>query len=157
MKLWTSSHIASARLRKETNLNDFNQSVIEEFRANNGNVGGPFQGSPMVLLTTTGAKSGESRLSPLVYTKDGDNLVVVASKGGGPTNPDWYRNIVANPEVTLEVGSETFKAKATEVHGAERDRLFNAQAEMMPGFRDYEAKTKGIRTIPVVVFKRTES
>ena len=135
-------------------MSDFNTQVIEEFRANEGKVSGYFEGSPMVLLTTTGAKSGEPRVAPLVYTKDGDKFVIIASKGGAPTNPDWYRNIVANPEVTLEIGTETFKAKATPTHGAERDRLFAAQAERFPGFLEYEEKTKGIRTIPVVVLDR---
>lgn len=133
---------------------DFNASIIAEFRANGGKVGGPFEGAPMVLLHTTGAKSGKERVNPLVYTRDGDRYVVIASKGGAPTNPDWYHNVRANPRVTLEVGEETFEATATVVDGAERDRLFAAQAELMPGFKDYEKNTD--RVIPVVVLDRID-
>jgi deazaflavin-dependent oxidoreductase (nitroreductase family) len=135
-------------------MNDFNTKIIAEFRANGGKVGPPFEGAPMVLLHTTGAKSGKERVNPLVYTTDGDNLVIIASKGGAPTNPDWYHNIKANPSVTLEVGEETFTATAT-VHdsGPDRDRLYEAQAALMPGFKDYEEATD--RVIPVVVLERT--
>jgi len=132
--------------------NDFNQQVIAEFRANSGKVGGPFAGSPMVLLTTTGAKSGKERTSPLVYTTDGDRIVIIASKAGAPTNPDWYHNIVANPTATVEIGTERFQAHATVAEGAERDRLFNQQATQMPGFAEYQTKTT--RVIPVVVLER---
>ncbi len=132
--------------------NDFNQQVIAEFRANEGKVGGPFAGSPMVLLTTTGAKSGKERTSPLVYTTDGDQIIIIASKAGAPTNPDWYYNIVANPTVTVEIGAERFQARATVAEGAERDRLFNQQATQMPGFAEYQTKTT--RVIPVVVLER---
>lgn len=126
--------------------------MIAEFRANEGKVGGPFAGSPMVLLTTTGAKSGKERTSPLVYTTDGDRIVIIASKAGAPTNPDWYYNIVANPTVTVEIGAERFQARATVAEGAERDRLFNQQATQMPGFAEYQTKTT--RVIPVVVLER---
>src|SRR5215218_2015415 len=102
---------------------NFNQRVIEEFRANGGKVGGMFADSPMMLLTTTGARSGQPRVAPLVYTKDGDDIVIIASKGGAPTNPDWFRNLVANPEVTVEVGTERFPAKARVTEGDERQRL----------------------------------
>jgi deazaflavin-dependent oxidoreductase (nitroreductase family) len=134
-------------------MNDFNTAIITEFCANGGKVGGGFEGAPMVLLHTTGAKSGEERVNPLVYTTDGDRYVIIASKGGAPTNPDWYHNIKANSAVTLEIGEETFAAKAT-VHdgGPDRDRLFAAQAELMPGFKDYEKATD--RVIPVVVLER---
>jgi deazaflavin-dependent oxidoreductase (nitroreductase family) len=132
--------------------NDFNAKIIAEFRANGGKVGPPFEGAPMVLLTSTGAKSGQPRVNPLVYTTDGDRYVVVASKAGAPTNPDWYHNVKANPEVTLEIGEETFPARATIAEPAERDRLFAAQAELMPGFKDYEKATD--RVIPVVVLER---
>ena len=133
-------------------MSDFNQNVITEFRANGGKVGGPFEGAPMMLLTTTGAKSGQARTSPVVYTKDGDRYVIIASKAGAPTNPDWFHNLVANPEVTLEVGTETFPARATVTSGEERTRLYDAQAALMPGFADYAQKTT--REIPVVVLER---
>jgi len=133
-------------------VSDFNQGVIDEFRANGGKVGGPFAGRPMVLLHTTGAKTGQPRVSPLVYTTDGDRLVVIASKGGAPTHPAWYHNLVANPDVTLEVGTETFPARASVATGPERERLFEAQAALMPGFADYQRKTT--RVLPVVTFER---
>src|SRR6476620_2413459 len=129
--------------------NDFNQSLIEEFRANNGKVTGVFAGRPVVLLTTTGAKSGRPRTSPLVYTTDGDRMVIIASKGGAPTNPDWYHNIVANPVVTVELPGETFQARATVAEGEERQRLYDAQAALMPAFAEYQQKTT--RQIPVVI------
>ena len=106
----------------------------------------------MVLLTTTGAKSGQKRTNPLVYLADGDRLVIFASKAGAPSHPDWYHNIVANPTVTLEVGAETFDAKATIAQGAERDALFARQVEVMPGFAEYQANTT--RLIPAVVLER---
>ncbi|WP_166347493.1 nitroreductase family deazaflavin-dependent oxidoreductase [Phytoactinopolyspora limicola] len=130
----------------------FNDRIIEEFRANGGKVGGDFEGAPMLLLTTTGAKSGQARTSPLVYTQDGDRLVIIASNGGADSHPSWYFNLVANPLVTLEVGTETFQAKASVAEPDERRRLFDAQAELMPGFKDYETKTD--RVIPVVTFER---
>ncbi len=97
----------------EDEFRDWNQQVIAEFRANAGKVGGMFEGAPMMLLTTTGAKSGQSRVAPLVYTTDNDRYVIIASKGGAPTNPDWFHNLRANPEVTVEVGTETFNARAS--------------------------------------------
>src|SRR5215203_5128043 len=103
--------------------NDFNQQVIAEFRANGGKVGGMFEGSPMMLLTTTGAKSGQPRTAPLVYTTDGDNIVIIASKGGAPTNPDWYHNLLANPIATVEVGTDRYEARARVTSGEERTRL----------------------------------
>src|SRR5262245_10822248 len=133
-------------------MSDHNRHVIAEFRAKAGKVGGPFEGRPLLLLTTTGAKSGQPRTSPLVYTTDGDRLVVIASKGGAPTNPAWYHNLRANPEVTLEVGTERFPARATVATGQERERLFAAQAALMPGFADYQRKTT--RQLPVVTFER---
>jgi deazaflavin-dependent oxidoreductase (nitroreductase family) len=133
-------------------MSDFNQNIIAEFRANAGKVGGPFAGRPMLLLTTTGAKSGQPRTSPLVYTTDGDRLVVIASKGGAPTNPAWYHNLLANPEVTLEVGTERFPARATVATGQRRERLFAAQAALMPGFADYQRNTT--RQLPVITFER---
>jgi deazaflavin-dependent oxidoreductase (nitroreductase family) len=129
-------------------MDDFNSKVISEFRATGGKVGGPFEGAPMVLLTTTGARSGARRTTPLVYLPDGDRIVVFASKAGAPTNPDWYHNLRANPDVTVEVGGETKQLRAVEVTGEERDRLFEEQKRRMPGFADYEQKTT--RVIPVV-------
>jgi deazaflavin-dependent oxidoreductase (nitroreductase family) len=133
-------------------LSDFNTRIIEEFRANQGKVSGGFDGASMVLITTTGAKSGKSRTNPLVYLPDGDRFVILASKGGAPTNPDWFHNLVANPRVTVEIGDEKFEAVATVAEGEERDRLFNRHATVMPGFAEYQAKTD--RVIPVVVLTR---
>jgi deazaflavin-dependent oxidoreductase (nitroreductase family) len=137
----------------DSDMNDFNRRIIDEFRANGGKVGPPFEGAPMILVTHTGAKSGQERTSPLVYTKDGDRFVIVASKGGAPTNPAWFHNIKANPRVTVEVGTDRFEAEA-EIYedGPERQRLFDAQAALMPGFKDYEAKTD--RVIPVVALTK---
>jgi deazaflavin-dependent oxidoreductase (nitroreductase family) len=131
---------------------EFNRKVIEEFHANKGKVGGQFAGAPMILLHHTGAKSGKSYLTPLVYSKDGDRIVVIASKAGAPNNPDWYHNLVANPDVTLEIGIDRFKAKASVAKGEERERLFNAQAKQMKQFDEYRKKTT--RQIPVIVFTR---
>ncbi len=136
----------------EDEFRDWNQQVIAEFRANAGKVGGMFEGAPMMLLTTTGAKSGQSRVAPLVYTTDNGRYVIIASKGGAPTNPDWFHNLRANPEVTVEVGTETFNARASVTDSAERRRLFDQQAALMPGFKEYEEKTT--REIPVVVLER---
>ena len=134
-------------------MNDFNRSIIEEFRSNHGKVGGPFEGAPMVLLTTTGAKSGATRVNPLAALPDGDDrLYVFASKGGAPTNPDWYYNVLAHPEVEVEFGDDRFAATATPVTGEERDRLYAEQVTRMPGFGDYERKTS--RVIPVVELRR---
>jgi deazaflavin-dependent oxidoreductase (nitroreductase family) len=129
-----------------------NAGIIEEFRANEGRVGGPFEGAPLLLLITTGARSGRTRVNPLMYLADGDRLVVFASKGGSPTNPDWYHNVVANPDASVEVGTEHFPVRATVATGAERDELFAEQAKRYPQFAKYEANTQ--RTIPVVVLDR---
>lgn len=136
-----------------TDPNDWNQAIIKEFRANGGKVGGQFAGAPLLLLTTTGARSGRSHTTPVMYLDDGDRLLVFASKAGAPTNPAWYHNLVANPQVTLEVGTEKYTANATIVTGAERDRLYNQQARKYPGFAEYQEKTS--RTIPVVSLTRT--
>jgi deazaflavin-dependent oxidoreductase (nitroreductase family) len=133
--------------------NDFNTQIIEEFRANDGIVGGPFEGSPMLLLTTTGARSGRPHVTPMMYRAEGERLYVFASKAGAPTNPDWYHNLVAHPEVTAEVGKERFGARATVVDRAQRDRVYAAQAAQYPGFAEYEAKTD--RVIPVVALDRS--
>jgi len=134
-------------------MDDFNRGVIEEFRANHGKVGGGFDGAPIVLLTTTGAKSGQKRLNPLVALVEGDTLYVFASKAGAPTNPDWYHNLLATPEVGVEFGDEQFSAVAVPVTGPERDRIYAAQVARMPGFADYEKATD--RVIPVVELRRT--
>jgi deazaflavin-dependent oxidoreductase (nitroreductase family) len=131
----------------------FNESVIDDFRSHRGQITkGPFTGRSLLLLTTRGAKSGRDRTNPLAYTRDGDRIVVIASKGGAPTNPDWYRNLRANPKVTLEVGPERFEARARVAKGAERRRLYDLQATHMPAFKEYERKTS--REIPVVVLER---
>jgi deazaflavin-dependent oxidoreductase (nitroreductase family) len=135
-------------------VEDFNTGIIREFRANRGVVGGPFTGAPLLLLTTTGAKSGKRRTNPLATLTEGGHLYVFASKGGAPTNPDWYHNLVAHPEVEVEYGDEKFSAVARVVTGAERDRLFDAQVAQMPGFGDYRERTGG-RVIPVVELRRT--
>ncbi|WP_410564448.1 nitroreductase family deazaflavin-dependent oxidoreductase [Amycolatopsis sp. cmx-4-61] len=134
-------------------MNDFNQQVVDEFRANGGKVGGMFEGKNVLLLTTIGAKSGQERLSPLVYTKHGDRYVIAASMGGAPKNPAWYHNLVANPKVTVEVGTEKFEATATVIADrAERDRLYAGMVAHAEGFADYEKKTD--RVIPIVVLER---
>jgi deazaflavin-dependent oxidoreductase (nitroreductase family) len=135
-----------------TDFNAFNRGVIDEFRANGGKVGGPFEGAPMILVTHTGAKSGKQYTSPLVYSLDGDNPVIIASKGGAPDDPQWFRNLLANPDVTVEIGSEQFAGRARVAEGKERDRLYAAQAALMPNFAEYAANTT--RVIPVVVIER---
>lgn len=137
-----------------SDFNDFNKKVIEEFRTNGGKVSGRFANTSLLLLSTTGAKSGQTRTSPLAYTTDGDHIIIIASKGGAPTNPDWYYNVKANPDVTVELGREKFQAHATVAEGPERDRLFTHMATIMPGFADYQRNTE--RLIPVVVLERTE-
>ncbi len=132
--------------------NDWNEQIKAEFRATAGIVGGPFEGAPMLILHTTGAKSGLERENPLVYLPDGDRMVVFASKGGAPTHPHWFLNLKANPEVTVEVGTETVKAVAEEVTGAERDELYGRQVEKMPQFGEYQKDNP--RLIPVVALTR---
>jgi deazaflavin-dependent oxidoreductase (nitroreductase family) len=131
----------------------FNEKIIEEFRANAGVVGGPFEGRPLLLLTTTGAKTGRRLTSPLVYSTDAGAMVVIASMGGAPNNPAWYHNLVAHPAVTVEVGADRYDATAVVAAGPERRRLYDQQAAEMPVFKEYEAKTS--REIPVVVLHRT--
>lgn len=133
---------------------EFNRKVIEEFRSSGGKVSGQFAGAPMIIVTHTGAKSGRTHTTPLVYSKDGDRYVIIASKAGAPTNPSWYHNLIAHPEVIVEVGNETFAAKAVEAKGAERDRLFDAQASLMPQFSDYQRNTS--RKIPVIALERVK-
>jgi deazaflavin-dependent oxidoreductase (nitroreductase family) len=137
-------------------MRDFNQNLMDDFRANGGRAtSGPFANVPLplLLLTTRGARTGEERTTPLVYTTDGDRYVIIASKGGAPTHPAWYHNLLANPRVTLEVGDEKFEAEASVVSdSAERDRLYDAQAALMPNFAEYQRNTT--RRIPVVVLER---
>lgn len=135
-----------------TAVNDFNRNLIDEFRANDGEVTGVFGGAPLLLLTTTGAKSGRKHTTPLVYLKDGDRIVVFGSKGGAPSHPAWYHNVVANPKVTVELPGETFGARAAAAEGGERERIFSAQKRVMPAFAEYETKTD--RQIPVIVLER---
>lgn len=133
-------------------MSDLHEQVVEEFRARGGKVGGSFEGSPLLVLTTTGARSGAERVNPLMYTTDGEDLVVLASKGGRPENPAWYHNLVANPRATVELGTEKFTVTARVARGTERDRLFQAQAALYPRFAGYQEKTA--RQIPVVVLHR---
>jgi deazaflavin-dependent oxidoreductase (nitroreductase family) len=130
--------------------NERNAKVIAEFRAKRG-----AGDRPMLLLTTTGARTGQRHTTPLVYLRDGERLLIFASKGGSPAHPDWYRNLVANPRVGVEVGPEAYEAQAAVLSGAERDRLYAQQAALMPNFGDYQQKTK--RTIPVVALTRVSS
>ena len=125
-----------------------NQKIIDEFRANNGKVGGRFEGKTLLILHTTGAKSGKERVNPAAYIRDGKNYVVIASKGGAPTNPDWYYNILAHPRLTVEVGTKTFPVEARVTEEPERTRLYNKMADMMDSFNDYRRKTD--RVIPVI-------
>ncbi len=129
--------------------NNWNQAIIEEFRANAGVVGGPFAGKTLLLLHTVGAKSGQERINPVAYVADGDRLVIIASKGGAPSHPDWYRNLLAHPLVTVEVGAQSFLAQAEVVPEPERSRLYALMVEMMPGFADYQRNTT--RVIPVIL------
>jgi deazaflavin-dependent oxidoreductase (nitroreductase family) len=126
----------------------FNEQVIEEFRTNAGKVGGNFEGAPLLLLTTVGSKSGKTRVNPMMYLEEGDRRYVFASKAGAPSNPDWYYNLVANPNVSIEVGSETIDAVATPVEEGERSRIYAEQVERYPGFGEYQDKTD--RVIPVI-------
>jgi len=137
-------------------VSNFNQRIIDEFRGNAGKVGPPFEGAPIVLLTSKGAKSGRPHTTPLVYMKDeqnGDRIYVFASMGGAPKNPAWYHNLRANPEATAEVGTDRYPVRATITSGEERDRLFEKQASRFPQFGQYQQNTK--RTIPVVALERT--
>lgn len=127
---------------------DFNAQIIAEFRANHGRVGGRFDGATLLLLHTTGAKSGTPRTNPVVYLADGGRYVVFASKAGAPTNPGWYHNLKAHPDVSIEVEDSTIEVTASEVTGSERDRLYDRQTERSPQFADYQAKTE--RVIPVI-------
>lgn len=134
-------------------MSSFNDALITDFRAHGGHASsGPFVGRPLLLLTTVGARSGQVRTAPLVYTRDGDRYVVIASKGGAPTHPAWYHNLRAHPTVTLEIGEERFEADASVVDGAERRRLYDQQVGVMPAFAEYERRTS--RVIPVILLGR---
>lgn len=133
-------------------LGDYNQNLITEFRANGGKVTGFHAKSPLVLLTTIGAKSGKERTTPVVHFDDGDNIVIVASLAGAPKHPAWYFNVQANPEVTIERGADRFRALASIPDRTERDRLYKRATDLMPNFGEYQEKTT--RVIPVVVLKR---
>src|SRR3954453_6211059 len=133
-------------------MSDFNTSIIDEFRTNEGKVGGGFEGAPMLLLHTTGAKSGRERVNPLVYQQVGDDIAVFAPKAGAPTDPDWYRNLRANPEVKVEIGAEMIPMRARIAEGEERTQIWEKQKQVMPGFAEYEAKAG--REIPVVILSR---
>jgi deazaflavin-dependent oxidoreductase (nitroreductase family) len=128
---------------------DFNAQIIDEFRANHGRVGGRFEGTPLLLLHHTGARSGKSYVSPLAYQGDGGRYVIFASKGGAPQNPGWFHNLKARPETTIEVDDETVAVRAEEAAGEERERLFRTQVERIPQFGEYEQRAG--RTIPVIV------
>jgi len=129
---------------------DFNAKIIDEFRANEGRVGGMFEGLPLLLLHHTGAKSGQSRVNPLAYQADDGRYVIFASKAGAPENPAWYHNLMAHPQAQIEVGTDTIDVVASEATGEERERLFRIQVERVPQFAEYEQKASG-RVIPVVV------
>jgi deazaflavin-dependent oxidoreductase (nitroreductase family) len=135
-----------------SNQDNWNTAIINEFRANSGKVGGPFAGKTLLLVHTVGAKSGQERVNPVAYVTDGDRLVIIASKGGAPTNPDWYYNILANPLVTVEVGTEKFQARAAITSEPERTRLYSQMVAMMPGFAEYQQNTT--RVIPVITLTR---
>ena len=135
-------------------MSDFNSGLIDDLRANGGHAStGPFVGKQVLILTTTGAKSGQRRETPLAYSTEGDDIVIVASMGGAPQHPSWYHNLVANPNVQIEVDGTAYDATATVVDEAERRRLYDAHTEIFPGFAEYEAKTGG-RVIPVIVLHK---
>jgi deazaflavin-dependent oxidoreductase (nitroreductase family) len=129
-------------------ISDWNRRTIEEFRSSQGKMGGVWEGRPLLLLTTTGAKSGQPRTNPVMYLRDGDRLFVFGSKSGAPTHPDWYHNLLAHPDVTVELGDQTFAAVAQPVTGEERDRIYEKWAQMNPQFREYQENTT--RIIPVI-------
>ena len=134
--------------------NDFNQGVIDEFRANGGVVGGPFAGFPLVLVHHTGAKSGVERVNPLAYQRlSDDSIAIFASKGGAPTHPDWFHNLVANPNTQIEIGTEKYDVTARVASDDERERIWEAQKKAFPNFAEYET-TAGDRKIPVVVLDK---
>ena len=132
-------------------MSDWNAGIIEEFRTNEGRVGGPFEGRTLLLLHSTGARTGQERVNPLAYRKEGDTYFVFASKGGAPDNPDWYYNLLAHPDTAIEVGTATIKVLARDTKGEERDEVWRRQIVDFPAFGEYEQKTD--RTIPVVALE----
>lgn len=133
----------------------YNRQLIEDFRATRGTSGGPLDGRAILLLTTTGAKSGQRRTTPMMYIRDGDRLIVIASNAGAPAHPDWYHNMVAHPDVTVEVGTETFDARAVVLEGAERQQIWDKLVEQYTFFIDHQAKIT--RQIPLIALERRES
>lgn len=141
-------------------MSDWNAQIIDEFRANDGKVGGDFEGAPLLLLHHRGRRTGRELVSPMMYLEsenDPDVIYVFASRAGAPTNPDWYHNLIAAGGGSVERGTETYAVTAREVIGADRDRIYAEQARRYPGFADYARKTAGIRTIPVVELRRVET
>ncbi len=134
--------------------NEWNRRIIEEFRENGGKVGGPFEGARMLLLHHKGARTGTERVNPLVYQPVGEGFAVFASKAGAPTNPDWYHNLIANPEATVEIGEDTVRVRARVAEGEERERIWTRQKQDRPNFADYEKKTS--RQIPVLILERLD-
>ena len=135
-------------------MKEFNKTIIDEFHANGGVVGGQFAGIPLLLLTTTGAKTGHTRVNPLAYMNHGDRHIIIASYAGAPTNPPWYYNLLSNPEVSVEMGSERFTARANVLDEPERTELYAKMVEIIPVFSEYQSKTT--RVIPVVALTRSE-
>jgi deazaflavin-dependent oxidoreductase (nitroreductase family) len=127
---------------------DWNAQTIAEFRKNHGKVGGMFEGAPLLIIHSTGARSGKTHVTPVMYLKDGSHYVVFSSKGGAPTNPDWYFNLKAHPDARIEIGDDTIDVHAEEIKGPERDRIYSKQASLYPNFGEYQRKTK--RIIPVM-------
>jgi len=135
-----------------TEASDWNAAIIEEFRANGGKVGGQFEGAPLLLLHSTGAKSGQERVAPVMYQAVGEDFAIFASKAGASTNPDWYHNLLANPRAAVEVGTDSVEVTARVAGDAERERIWSKQKADYPGFAEYEQKTT--RKIPVVLLSR---
>lgn len=135
--------------------NEYNRKLIEEFRANRGRTDGPLAGRPLLLLTTTGARSGQTRTTPLMYVRDGERLLIIASNAGAPAHPDWYYNLVARPQVVVEVGADTFDASAVVLAGAERQQVWDSIVQQYPFFVDHQAKVA--RQIPIVALQRHAS
>ena len=135
-----------------SNQNEYNRKLIEDFRASRGANEDPFAGRPLLLLTTTGAKSGQRRITPLMYVPDGDRLLIIASNMGAPTHPDWYRNLLAHPEATVEVATDTFEARAVVLEGPDRQKVWDSIVASYPFFTEHQAKIT--REIPVIALER---
>jgi deazaflavin-dependent oxidoreductase (nitroreductase family) len=135
-------------------VTDFNAQIIDEFRANDGKVGGPFEAAKMILVHHRGARSGAERVSPLVYQPVGDSFAIFASRGGAPEHPSWFHNLVANPDTVVEVGADTIPVHARVLEGDERAAIWAKQKESVPVFADYEQRTAGTREIPVILLER---